>query len=108
MVKGTYEALNTQLMMELPVLTRCGAEIVILSTKSLVAARMYLQGHLAQLYLHLAQVSIVMAQLCIFNWLSLIVVIGHSQWHVLLRSKVNIAYPIKKSLKISISIYVFI
>ncbi|XP_071537624.1 uncharacterized protein [Panulirus ornatus] len=56
LAKGTYEALNTQLMMELPVLTKCGTEVVMLATKSLVASRMYLQGHLAQLYLHLAQI----------------------------------------------------
>lgn len=54
--KGTYEALNTQLMMELPVLTSAGTEMLTLSTRSLVAARMYLQGHLAKLYLQLAQV----------------------------------------------------
>ncbi|ROT61729.1 putative dynamin-binding protein-like isoform X1 [Penaeus vannamei] len=54
-MKGTYEALNTQLMMELPILTRCGSEVLSLATRSLVAARMYLQGHLAKLYLQLAQ-----------------------------------------------------
>lgn len=57
-MKGTYEALNTQLMMELPILTRCGSEVLSLATRSLVAARMYLQGHLAKLYLQLAQVRI--------------------------------------------------
>lgn len=55
-MKGTYEALNTQLMMELPILTRCGSEVLSLATRSLVAARMYLQGHLAKLYLQLAQI----------------------------------------------------
>ncbi|XP_068200932.1 dynamin-binding protein-like [Palaemon carinicauda] len=54
--KGTYEALNTQLMMELPVLSNAGLEMLTLSTRSLVAARMYLQGHLAKLYLQLAQI----------------------------------------------------
>ena len=54
--KGNYEALNTQLMMELPILTSSGKELLILATRSLVAARMYLQGHLAKLYLQLAQV----------------------------------------------------
>lgn len=54
-VQGTYSALNTQLMMELPVLTRCGIEVLSLATRSLISARMYLQGHLARLYLNLAQ-----------------------------------------------------
>ncbi|KAG7175114.1 Dynamin-binding protein-like [Homarus americanus] len=54
--KGTYEALNMQLMMELPVLINCGTEVMVLATRSFVAARMYLQGHLAQQYLRLAQV----------------------------------------------------
>ncbi|XP_069947710.1 dynamin-binding protein-like isoform X2 [Cherax quadricarinatus] len=54
--KGTYEALNTQLMMDLPQFISSGTEIMILVTRTLVAARMYLQGHLAQLYLRLAQV----------------------------------------------------
>nr|XP_045603255.1 dynamin-binding protein-like isoform X1 [Procambarus clarkii] len=54
--KGTYDAFNTQLMMDLPVLTNLGTEIMILATRSFVAARMYLQGHLAQQYLRLAQV----------------------------------------------------
>lgn len=56
-MQGTYNALNTQLMMELPVLTRCGIEVLSLATRSLISARMYLQGHLARLYLNLAQVT---------------------------------------------------
>lgn len=59
-VQGTYSALNTQLMMELPVLTRCGIEVLSLATRSLISARMYLQGHIAHLYLNLAQVRSIM------------------------------------------------
>ncbi|KAK4319618.1 hypothetical protein Pmani_009460 [Petrolisthes manimaculis] len=54
--KGTYEALHTQLMTDLPVLTRAGTEVMVMCTKSLLAARMYLQGRLAMSYLNLAQV----------------------------------------------------
>lgn len=53
--QGTYNALHTQLKMELPVLTSNGMEVLNLATRSLISARMYLQGHLARLYLNLSQ-----------------------------------------------------
>ncbi|XP_063874664.1 dynamin-binding protein-like isoform X1 [Scylla paramamosain] len=53
--QGTYNALHSQLMMELPVLTSNGMEVLNLATRSLISARMYLQGHLARLYLNLSQ-----------------------------------------------------
>ncbi|CAL4065674.1 unnamed protein product, partial [Meganyctiphanes norvegica] len=54
-VKGKYEALNNQLMDELPILSHHGIEMLTLCTRTLVAARMHLEGHLAKLYIRLAQ-----------------------------------------------------
>nr|XP_053636077.1 LOW QUALITY PROTEIN: rho guanine nucleotide exchange factor 37-like [Cherax quadricarinatus] len=50
-----YQSLHTLLMEELPILTQHATKILTLATRSLAASRLYLQGHLAKLYLTLAQ-----------------------------------------------------
>ncbi|XP_042210961.1 dynamin-binding protein-like [Homarus americanus] len=57
-VKGAYMSLNSLLTAELPVLTQHAAEMLTLAIRSLAASRLYLQGHLAKVYLKLAQVPL--------------------------------------------------
>nr|XP_045603257.1 rho guanine nucleotide exchange factor 37-like isoform X1 [Procambarus clarkii] len=52
---GDYESLNTLLLEELPILTHWATEMLTFAIRSLAASRLYLQGHLAKLYLLLAQ-----------------------------------------------------
>ncbi|XP_076037755.1 uncharacterized protein LOC143023129 isoform X2 [Oratosquilla oratoria] len=55
-VKGTYEAMNTQLLEELPLLNFHATQLVAILLKSMVGARMNLHGHLARQYLQLAMI----------------------------------------------------
>ncbi|XP_042875781.1 dynamin-binding protein-like [Penaeus japonicus] len=54
--RETYEALNRQLLTELPELNDRAVLVLELATRSLAAARLYFQGHLAKLYLELTAV----------------------------------------------------
>ncbi|KAB7505438.1 Dynamin-binding protein [Armadillidium nasatum] len=54
-VQGTYEALNTQLLMDLPLLNEHGTAILVHALQSLIAARMNLEGHVTSFFLKLSQ-----------------------------------------------------
>ncbi|XP_047468424.1 dynamin-binding protein-like [Penaeus chinensis] len=54
--RETYEALHRQLLAELPELNDRAVIVLEIATRSLAAARLYLQGHLAKLYLQLTAV----------------------------------------------------
>lgn len=54
--RETYEALHRQLLAELPELNDRAVVVLETATTSLVAARLYFQGHLAKLYLQLTTV----------------------------------------------------
>lgn len=58
--RETYEALNRQLLTELPELNDRAVLVLELATRSLAAARLYFQGHLAKLYLELTAVCFAM------------------------------------------------
>ena len=57
-IQNNYETLSKQLVAELPLFIDNAVAILTLCTKSLISAHMYLQGHLAKLYLQLAQVIV--------------------------------------------------
>lgn len=54
-IRSNYEALTKQLVAELPVFIDHCIAVLTLCTQSLISAHMYLQGHLAKLYLQLTQ-----------------------------------------------------
>ncbi|XP_068201051.1 rho guanine nucleotide exchange factor 38-like [Palaemon carinicauda] len=54
-IRGNYEALTKQLVAELPVFIDQCVAVLTICTQSLISAHMYLQGHLAKLYLQLTQ-----------------------------------------------------
>lgn len=51
-----YEALQSLLLAELPVLNLHGQEVIITALHTLAAARLYLQGRTTHIYLQLFQV----------------------------------------------------
>lgn len=53
-----YEALQTLLLTELPVLNFNGLMVVVTACHALAAARLYLQGRMARIYLQLSQVRL--------------------------------------------------